>query len=153
MNAILLYLSCYKINKQFNLAFIFLWILNFFIVKANYLNQVFTYINLLVFVLVYFVCSIRKSNKFTSSVSILIYSIFIDIICYIFIPIYPVSMSLFNYILNGILFNIKFAIAPIAMTLIIETLKKIKPSSFKKFQFRENFEIRNFNLRSYNGRI
>jgi hypothetical protein len=48
-----------------------------------------------------------KANDFLSIFSILMYSVFVDIMCYSFIPSYAVGKSLGRCIVDGVCFNLK----------------------------------------------
>ncbi len=126
INSLLLYFSCYRTKKYLNFMFFIFWLINFLVVKRDSLNQVFTFINLFVFLIVMNLCLIKKTNKYFAPFSVLIYSVIIDIICFYYFPLFNVNMTIFEYILNGILFNYKFIILPIIFTIGFELFKFIR---------------------------
>ena len=126
LNSILLFLSSYNFTKKYKFAFIIVLIINFVVVNINFFTNYFTYINLLITLFIILMCSFRKTNKYLSAVSMLLYSIFIDIYCFFFFPLFDINISLFEYIYNGILFNAKFIIVPIFLTIMIESYKRLK---------------------------
>ncbi len=134
INSLLLFFSCYRVNKYVNFSVFALFLLNFFITERNLLNQVFTYVNLAILLLVFFACYTSKFNKFASPVSIIFYSVAVDVFCYYFFPLFPVHISIFEYVLNGILFNIKFVILPCLIVFAFEILKKFQAKKHAVYQ-------------------
>lgn len=140
-NSLLLFFSCYKINKHLNFFVFILFFLNFFIVEINYLSKPFTYINLFILFFVFLICYLSKYNKYLAPISTLFYSISVDIFCFCFFPLFPIQISIFEYVLNGILFNIKFVIFPCIFVFIFEIFKKYhdkKSMKYSKFSYRNN---------------
>lgn len=126
LNSILLFLSSYNFTKKYKFVFIIALIINFIVVNNKFFANYFTYINLLITLFIILICSFRKTNKYLSAVSMLLYSIFIDIYCFFFFPLFDINISLFEYIFNGILFNAKFIITPVFLTILIESYKQFK---------------------------
>jgi hypothetical protein len=83
-------------------------------------NPWFSLINASVFILVTgFVYCISKLYPKISALlsigSILIYSLFVDIVCYYVLPNWAIGQSLASYITNGFLFNYKYIFLNIAV--------------------------------------
>ena len=77
------------------------------------LGKAFPIINASVFLSVSIIINFvknRKVNTVLSIVSILIWSIIIDIICFYMFPMMRINHSLIHYIFQGILFNYRYSL-------------------------------------------
>ncbi|MDR0461825.1 MAG: hypothetical protein LBG88_00620 [Christensenellaceae bacterium] len=68
----------------------------------------------------------RFNNQIVRSVSILIYSVIIDIICYFAFPVFTVNVSFSAYIWAGLLFNMKSALPVFAFASVMNTAVYLK---------------------------
>ena len=50
-----------------------------------------------------------------SGAAVLFYSVIIDIVCFYFMPLFPINVSLATYIMAGLAFNLRSAIPAIAL--------------------------------------
>lgn len=128
IHSLILMINTYRYNnKNLNIIFKLTW-LTYFILKFSYdFNLTFLFINLGTFLfvteLIYHVskfCS--KLNKLLSVISILVYSFFIDILCYYMFPTWSNGQSLFSYVINGFLFNYKYVVSNICLLLVFKVL-------------------------------
>jgi len=55
-----------------------------------------------------------------SGAAILFYSVTIDIVCFYFMPLFPISVSLGTYITAGLAFNLRSAIPAIALGSLVQ---------------------------------
>lgn len=125
VHSLFLMLSSYNsTNKRF---FKLIWIMYVIIKCFHSFDFVFLIINLSTFLLVTeLICCISKfysplNKKILSVISILIYSLFIDVICYYTLPTWTgMEESLFVYVINGFLFNSKYVFFNIFTLLILE---------------------------------
>ena len=103
-------------QKESNFIWISKWIIST-IILAFYR---FTPIMLIAFFMTLFVCSLSES-KFKGwfkvgygllpVFSILIYSFFVDVLCYWFMPKWVGNLSLMQYVINGFIFNSKYVLS------------------------------------------
>lgn len=138
IHSLILMINTYRYNnKNLNIIFKLTW-LTYFILKFSYdFNLTFLFINLGTFLfvteLIYHVskfCS--KLNKLLSVISILVYSFFIDILCYYMFPTWSNGQSLFSYVINGFLFNYKYVFSNICLFLVFKVLRN------KIFNYKNN---------------
>lgn len=122
-------------SKNPKIANVFKYIWTIFITIACFSNLSFSFIEIVSFMLTT-VC-IYLANRFGSKVntllsvfSILIYSIFVDIMCYFAMPAWHAGQSLIQYVLNGIIFNSKYVLFnALIMATVIMYSKPIKKLS------------------------
>ena len=139
IHSLILMSSSYRYNnKNLNIIFKLIWLI-YLILKFSYdFNLTFLFINLGTFLfvsgLIYHVskfCS--KLNKILSVTSILVYSFFIDILCYYMFPTLSNGQSLFTYVMNGFLFNYKYVFSNICLFLLFKVLHD------KIFSYKNNY--------------
>ena len=94
-------------------------------------NISFFVVNFLTIALVTFVLKGAKS-QIVSALSILVYSVVIDIVCYLFFPLFPIFVPLGTYIVSGLLFNLNSAIVPLIIALCVIVAKFIIPKLVQK---------------------
>lgn len=137
LHSIILMFSQYSKNRKISNIFKVIWIL--YAIAALFFNPNpwFLLVNVSVFMLVTgFVYCISKFypkiNAFLSVGSILIYSLFVDIVCYYALPNWAVGQSLAGYVMNGFLFNYKYLFLNVAVfgavSLCSAILKKYRES-------------------------
>lgn len=106
----------YNKSKNISRLFVLGWIV-YMLIKADLtLGCMFPIVNIITFLLVSMgirKISNRKTNTAMAILSIVIWSVAIDIICYYMFPIMSVGRNIFEYVLQGILFNAKFVICNI----------------------------------------
>ena len=113
LNSLLMLGSTYNKNKKLNVIFAITWII-FMLIGSNLKTGIgirFTIMNFISFGLIFALGKIFKgkySNIVVSIFSVLIWSIVIDIICYLLYPQFTMGQNILMYIGNGILFNYKY---------------------------------------------
>ena len=126
INSILMLASSYIKNRKVAIIACIAWVA-YMLIGANLsLGIAFPVVNILVFGAVVF--GVRKINNnklnlLASVISILIWSIVIDTICYFMFPKLTFGQNILQYIGDGILFNIRFVGINV---LVIATCKAIK---------------------------
>ncbi len=118
-----------SLNKKTSKIFIVTWLAYMFFGSNLSLGITFPVINAVVFLTITVLFSKIKNNKINilcSVMSILVWSISIDIICYYLYPPMSSSISLMGYIYNGILFNYKYAIINVISLFIAGILFNLK---------------------------
>lgn len=136
INSLFMLGGAYNKDKKISIIFIAGWIL-YMLVNHNYsLGCVFPIINTIVLLVVTISINMiknRKVNTILSILSILIWSIIIDIICFF---VYPTNENIFIYVFQGIIFNYKYVFtnifAMVTINLIIYAKKNIVNSFFNK---------------------
>ena len=120
INSILILGSTYSKNKIINTIFVVSWTI-FMLLGSNLKTELgikFTIVNFIAFVLIFKLGKIinKKYNKEVFAIiSIIIWSIIIDIICYFLYPQFTFNQNIISYISNGILFNCKYLVSNIAI--------------------------------------
>ena len=125
LNSILLMLSQCKQNTKRANVFKLIWI-----IYTVFFSFVYCSINLIAFILIslfihYISMFGSKINKILSVCSILLYSFFIDIICYYTFPTWANGLPLLKYIINGFLFNYKYVFTNIIILTSIIMFHKL----------------------------
>ena len=128
IQSVILMYSQYDKNYKISNIFKIIW-MTYRLININF-NLKFWFIDTAVFlfmtILIKKISKNRiKTNVFLSIVSILIYSIFIDIACYFMMPIFSNGVDLFRYILNGLVFNYKSIFLNLIIFCIINITIKI----------------------------
>ena len=111
INSLFMLGSSYNKNRKVSVLFLILWISNMVINYNFSLGIVFPIINASIVILISIVINRIKSKKLNtvlSVLSILIWSIVIDIICYFMFPVMRANQNIIQYIFQGILFNYKY---------------------------------------------
>lgn len=118
INGLLMFLSAYTNNKLLKRITFALFVI-YILFKQDFEYMVFSLINLIILVFVPLGISLIKkkiSHSILSILSILIYSILIDIICYF---MFKPDVNIIWYIWQGILFNLKSTIMSILLFAVI----------------------------------
>lgn len=126
INSILMLASSYIKNRKVAIIACIAWIAYMLIGSNLSLGILFPIVNMIVFGLVVFgvrIISNKKLNLLASVISILIWSIAIDIICYFMFPKLTFGQNIMQYVGDGILFNLRFVGVNV---LVIATCKAIK---------------------------
>jgi len=122
IHSLFMLVSSYNKGKKISAIFIICWI-GYMVSQYDFsLGKVFPIVNVSVFLSVSIIISFvknRKVNTVLSIVSILIWSIIIDIICFYMFPMMRVNQSLIHYIFQGILFNYRYIFSNIIAVCII----------------------------------
>ncbi len=124
-------------NKKSSKLFMLLWILYMLTTATNLMGNSFIIVNLGTFLVISFAISKIKNkniNLFLAPMSIILWSIIIDIICYFYYPYFIFDQSLFEYIMAGIIFNFRFAIMNYAIVISCIVIKKITNIMYDKIQ-------------------
>ena len=136
VNSLFMLGGAYNKNRKISIAFIFGWIIYMIINYDFSLGYIFPVINALVCLLVSISINLIKDktlNTILSILSILIWSIVIDTICFFMYPAMTLGQDIFSYIFQGILFNYKYIISNIIVVCVINgiiVLKNIMISNF-----------------------
>ena len=127
-------------NKKISKVFIVTW-LAYMVFGSNLsLGLTFPIINGITFLAITLLISKIKNNKANAALSIasiLIWSVTIDIICYYLYPTMSSSITLINYIFNGILFNYKYIFTNVLALSLIKGLSIIKKTLTEKLSTKE----------------
>lgn len=134
VNSVVLMLSQYGKNGKMQNFFMFMWFIIVAVISSVNFSFAFLIFELIAFLLT--TGCIRVINRLNSDISelmsvssILIYSIFIDVLCYGFFHECTANQSLIAYIMNGLAFNLKYvALNTVVMVFIVlysRTLKRL----------------------------
>lgn len=127
-------------NKKISKVFIVTW-LAYMVFGSNLsLGLTFPIINGITFLAITLLISKIKNNKANAALSIasiLIWSVTIDIICYYLYPTMSSSITLINYIFNGILFNYKYIFTNVLALSLIKGLSILKKILTEKLSTKE----------------
>lgn len=127
-------------NKKISKVFIVIW-LAYMVFGSNLsLGLTFPIINGITFLAITLLISKIKNNKVNAALSIasiLIWSVTIDIICYYLYPTMSSSITLINYIFNGILFNYKYIFTNVLALSLIKGLSILKKTLTEKLSTKE----------------
>lgn len=125
INSIFLMMSQYNIlGPKIKNIFKLLWLLYAVFQSNNYIN--FLLLNTFVFAFITYLTKIFQSPTLNSIIavsSILIYSVSIDIICYLF-SYNVIYQNIINYIINGIVFNLKYLYINLLLAIILYTVTR-----------------------------
>lgn len=142
LNSVLLMCSQYNVlSKKERNIFKILWLFYATLNAIYYNNLIFIPINFSAFVIVTIIISLfenEKINTLLSLISILIYSIVIDIICclggflYLAYSGIKVEQEFLAYITNGCIFNAKYLLINLFMMYTIHFFKQLKIKYRKK---------------------
>jgi len=142
VNSFLMLGSSYGRNKKMNILFIALWF--FYLLIGSNINTglIFLIMNLMAFSLVLLLGKIFKgkySNKLVSVLSIVIWSITIDIICFFLYPQFTMGQNILMYIGNGLLFNSKYVIYNIVVVGLLSFAPVLSKNLLKKAKNQKAF--------------
>ena len=137
LNSLLIFGSSYNKSKKISILSFLLMIANVLFVQYGKMGIEFVLINLLLMSVITVgirLISNSKVNATLSVLSILIWSACIDVVCYYMYSKFTGGLSLPMYVLNGILFNIRYvgvnAFLLYAIKLIEKISKKVLIKSF-----------------------
>ncbi len=145
INSIILMFSQYNKNKKISNIFKAVWILYAIAASLFNFNQIFIFVNVSAFLsvtgVVYVISKFySKVNVFLSIISVLIYSLFVDVVCYFVLPNWTQEQSLIQYIINGFLFNCRYVFLNVVVfgivILYLKTYKiwpKLQQKLIRKF--------------------
>lgn len=120
INSLFMLGAAFNKNRKVSVAFMIGWIA-YVIINQLYLG-LFPIINAVVFLVVTVGINLIKNKKINtvlSIISILIWSIIIDVICYYMYPLFPTNQNILGYIWQGILFNYKYIFTNIVAVAVI----------------------------------
>lgn len=146
LNSILLLGSCYNKHKKISTLFTIALFLNLLFVQLGHEKIGFLVCNVLILATISFINKNIKNNSLkiiSSSFSILIWSMLIDVVCYYMFPLFNSNLNIFGYILNGIIFNFRYVINNLFILISINLIEyaidylKNKVTSKKLFSKRE----------------
>ena len=122
LNSLLLFGGSYNKNKKVSYAISLVLILNLLIVQFGQVNMLFTMINIAIMIgLTYGIRKItnKKVNAVMSVLSILVWSVLIDLVSYYMFP-FAGNANIISYILNGIIFNLRFVFLNACVLVFVE---------------------------------
>ena len=128
LNSLLIFSSSYNKSKKISILSFLLMIANVLFVQYGKMGIKFVLINLLLMTTITFgirLISNNKVNAAMSVLSILIWSMCIDIVCYFMYSKFTGGLSLSMYVLNGIMFNIRYVFMNAAVLCGIKAIEKI----------------------------
>lgn len=125
-NSLFMLGSAFNKNRKVSVAFMIGWV-TYVIINQLYLG-LFPIINAIVFLVITISINLVKNKKINtvlSIVSILIWSIIIDVICYYMYPLFSTNQNILGYVWQGILFNYKYIFTNIIAVAVIYSLDLI----------------------------
>jgi hypothetical protein len=128
LNSILLCGSSYNKYKKVSFVLFAIMILRLLYIQTNQVIDLFTITNVIILAGVPLLINrVKNENvkKVLSILSILIWSVMIDIISFYMLPQLAGGATLFTYILRGIAFNSKYLISNIMFIVVIEVINKV----------------------------
>ena len=134
-SSLLLLTSSLQTRKMIQYVSILLWVM-YMLLGSNFtLGWVLPLLNMIAFGAAVFLANVVKKrvvNQSLAILSILTWSITMDILCYFFFPSLTFGQSLVSYILNGLLFNCKFVLLNVGIVVVIRLLFSSKAVSLIK---------------------
>lgn len=128
LNSLLIFGSSYNKSKKISILSFALMIVNVLFVQYGKMGIDFVLINLLLMAVITLgirLISNNKVNATLSVLSILIWSMCIDIVTYFMYSKFAGGLSLPVYVLNGILFNIRYVFVNAAVLCGIISIEKL----------------------------
>lgn len=125
LSSLLLFGSSYKTNQFKYISYLMLMAYTLFVTDWNN-GLAFPLINSLTLCVIPIIiqCFGGRTNTILSVLSILLYSIVIDTICFYLYPMFEIEQNIFQYIFSGLLFNYKSTIIPMIISIIIIAIRK-----------------------------
>ena len=139
INSLFMLGSSYNKDNKISIIFIIGWII-YMLVNYNFsLGYIFSIINISILLIITISIKLinnKKLNTILSIMSILIWSIIIDFICYFMYPTMANGQNIISYIWQGVLFNYKYIFTNVmticSINLILFINEKIKEKNLKK---------------------
>ena len=127
LNSLLIFGSSYNKSKKISILSFLLMIANVLFVQYGKMGIEFVIINLLLMTTITFGIRLinNKLNTTLSVFSVLIWSVCIDIVCYFMYSKFAGGLSLPMYVLNGILFNIRYVFFNASVLCGIKVIEKL----------------------------
>lgn len=128
LNSILLCGSSYNKYKKVSFVLFAIMILRLIFIQTNQVINLFTITNAILLAGVPLLINrVKNENakKVLSILSILIWSVMIDVVSFYMLPQLAGGATLFTYILRGIAFNAKYLISNIMFIVAIEVINKV----------------------------
>mgnify|MGYP003288638773 CR=1 FL=1 len=116
INSLLMLGSSYNKDKKISYVFMISWIAYMILGHQFALGAVFPIVNAIAFLVVTICINLiknRVANTILSVISILLWSVLIDMICYFMYPALTMGQNMFQYIFQGILFNYRYVFSNI----------------------------------------
>ena len=133
LNSLLIFGSSYNKSKKISILSFLLMIANVLFIQYGKMGIEFVLINLLLMSIITFgirLISNSKINAAMSVLSILIWSMCIDIVCYFMYSKFTGGLSLPMYVLNGILFNLRYVFFNASVLCGIKVIEKLADKKF-----------------------
>ena len=128
LNSILLCGSSYNKYKKVSFILFAIMLLRLLFVQTNQVINLFTITNAILLAGVPLLINrVKNGNakKVLSILSIIIWSVMIDVVSFYMLPQLAGGATLFTYILKGIAFNAKYLISNIMFIVAIEAINKV----------------------------
>lgn len=129
INSLFMLCGSYNKDRKISIVFICGWILYMLVNYDFSLGYIFPFINALTCVGVAISINLIKNrtlNTVLSIMSIIIWSILIDIICFFMYPVMVGGQNIFSYVFQGILFNYKYILSNVIAVCIINGIITLK---------------------------
>ena len=128
ISSLLLCGSSYNKLKKISFIMYAVMLIRLLIGQANNVSNLFLIVNLALFAIIPLLIN-RIKNPYIKSIvsilSIIIWSIIIDIICYYMYPLFVGGASIYEYVFRGIVFNSKYVFSNTLLVVGIEIIEKL----------------------------
>lgn len=127
LNSLLLFGGSFGKNKKVARLISIILILNLIFVQVGQVKVLFSLFNIAIMAgITYFVRKIsdKRVNAFMSIMSILIWSILIDVVSYFIFPLAG-NLNILQYVFNGILFNARYVLVNALVFAVVEVISYV----------------------------
>ncbi len=128
LNSIMMLGSTWGRSRKVNIVCALVW-LSFMLGGSNFrTGLMFIVLNILSFGVAFGLSKLFKGkvmNTIVATSSILIWSIAMDILCFVFAPSFVMGQTLGVYVMNGILFNFKYFVMNVVVVGLAHSVKAI----------------------------
>ena len=137
ISSLILMLSQYNKNRKIANIFMCIWFLYAIVISFDNFDFKFLSIGIASFLLttfcIYFVSRfVSKFSVLLSVCSTIIYSVFIDIVCYFLLPTWCENQSLIQYLIRGVMFNSKYLLSNAFVMIIVVLFSKFSEDLLEK---------------------
>ena len=137
ISSLILMLSQYNKNRKIANIFMCIWFLYAIVISFDNFDFKFLSIGIASFLLttfcIYFVSRfVSKFSVLLSVCSHIIYSVFIDIVCYFLLPTWCENQSLIQYLIRGVMFNSKYLLSNAFVMIIVVLFSKFSEDLLEK---------------------
>lgn len=129
LSSIMMFGASFKSKKVYQIIFMVLWVILLAINTNLSYGWQFPLLNLFVGIFTMLIAAkLSQKHEWASIFTILLYSLLIDTASFLLFPEWTMGVNYLNYIWNGILFNYKTILMPLALF----TLLKLSQLTYKK---------------------